>query len=96
VRRVLDHREVGGRGDLVERGQVGGMSMDVHGKDAADRRRAATFRHDSLDLIGIDAQGVGFDVHEKRSRADLLDHLDAGTEGHRCGYDGVTGADAEG
>ena len=90
LRRVLDHAEARGAGDLEDRVQIDGRAHQV---DRDHRARARADR--GRDGLGRQQVRLGVDVDETRRRAGEADRLGRGDE--RVGRDDhlVAGADVE-
>ena len=89
LRAVLDDDQAPVVAEFFQCIHVHRLAEQVH------RDHGPGFRRDRLlDLVQIDVEGVGVDVHEHRRRADIADGLGRGDEGERRGDDFVAFADA--
>lgn len=87
---VLDQVEAALTRQVEQRAHVNRMARIV------DWQNRACARRDGLRaLLRVDVERVRLDIDQDRRRANMLDDVDRGAEGHRRGDDFVAGADVQ-
>jgi hypothetical protein len=94
--RVFDHSKSIFLRNSEDRIHIARMPVKVNGHDGLDPdvvSLSLQFLEGFSKLRGINVERVRFNVHEDRSRPDMLNHVDAGAKGHRRGQDRIARAD---